>query len=98
MLRIHFLPILIKDSIKIVEELVNSFCILLLKIQDIVTEEDTESSSDYEEETSGDEDSGGGSQSGASMRPGIDLEIGATLKRVLEQDYELINNKNKVRF
>ncbi|XP_001601672.2 male-specific lethal 3 homolog isoform X1 [Nasonia vitripennis] len=64
--------------------------------EDIVTEEDTESSSDYEEESSGDEDSGGGSQSGASMRPGVDLEIGHALKRVLEQDYDLINNKNKL--
>ncbi|XP_011501045.1 PREDICTED: male-specific lethal 3 homolog [Ceratosolen solmsi marchali] len=64
--------------------------------EDIVTEEDTESSSDYEEETSGDEDSGGGSQSGASIRPGIDLEIGATLKRVLEQDHDLIVDKNKL--
>lgn len=68
----------------------------MIFFQDIVTEEDTESSSDYEEESTGDEDSGGGSQSGASMRPGIDLEIGATLKRVLEQDYDLIINKNKV--
>lgn len=43
-----------------------------------------------------DEDSGGGSQSGASMKPGVDLDIGSTLKRILEQDYDLISNKNKV--
>lgn len=47
-------------------------------------------------ETSDDENSGGGSQSGASMKPGIDLDIGSTLKRILEQDYDLITNKNKV--
>lgn len=48
------------------------------------------------DESSDDEDSGGGSQSGASMKPGIDLDIGTTLKRILEQDYDLITNKNKV--
>ncbi|XP_011141778.1 male-specific lethal 3 homolog isoform X2 [Harpegnathos saltator] len=58
------------------------------------TEEDTESSSDYMGETSDDEDSGGGSQSGASMKS-IDLDIGPTLKRFLEQDHDLIINKNK---
>ncbi|XP_076395740.1 male-specific lethal 3 isoform X4 [Megachile rotundata] len=58
------------------------------------TEEDTESSSDYVGETSDDEDSGGGSQSG--VRPGIDLDIGTTLRRILDQDYDLITNKNKL--
>lgn len=48
-------------------------------------------------ETSDDEDSGGGSQSGAS-KPGVDIDIGSTLKRILEQDYDLITNKNKVCF
>lgn len=47
-------------------------------------------------ESSDDEDSGGGSQSGASIKPGIDLDIGNTLKRILEQDHDLIINKNKV--
>ncbi|XP_012525998.1 male-specific lethal 3 homolog isoform X2 [Monomorium pharaonis] len=64
--------------------------------EEINTEEDTESSSDYMGETSDDEDSGGGSQSGASIKPGIDLEIGSTLKRILEQDYDVITNKNKL--
>lgn len=64
--------------------------------QEVNTEEDTESSSDYMDESSDDEDSGGGSQSGASMKPGIDLDIGTTLKRILEQDYDLITNKNKL--
>jgi len=64
--------------------------------QEVNTEEDTESSSDYMGETSDDEDSGGGSQSGASIKPGVDLDIGSTLKRILEQDYDLITNKNKV--
>lgn len=49
-------------------------------------------------ETSDDEDSGGGSQSGASIKPGIDIDIGSTLKRILEQDHDLITNKNKVFF
>lgn len=48
-------------------------------------------------ETSDDEDSGGGSQSGVS-KPGIDIDIGSTLKRILEQDYDLITTKNKVFF
>lgn len=71
-----------------------------------MTEEDTESSSeDYvEESTDADadadaddgEDSGGGSQSGVSMRPGVDLDIGMTLKRILEEDYNLINHHNRV--
>lgn len=65
-------------------------------MQEVNTEEDTESSSDYMGETSDDEDSGGGSQSGASMKPGVDLDIGSTLKRILEQDYDVITNKNKV--
>ncbi|XP_050460602.1 male-specific lethal 3 homolog isoform X1 [Cataglyphis hispanica] len=60
------------------------------------TEEDTESSSDYMGETSDDEDSGGGSQSGVSIKPGIDINIGSTLKRILEQDHDLITNKNKL--
>lgn len=64
--------------------------------EEVNTEEDTESSSDYMGETSDDEDSGGGSQSGASMKPGVDLDIGSTLKRILEQDYDLITNKNKL--
>ncbi|XP_071570411.1 MSL complex subunit 3 isoform X2 [Temnothorax nylanderi] len=64
--------------------------------EEVNTEEDTESSSDYMGETSDDEDSGGGSQSGASMKPGVDLDIGSTLKRILEQDYDLISNKNKL--
>ena len=63
------------------------------RIQD--TEEETESSSDYADESS-DDDSGGGSQSGASTRPGVDLDIGSTLRRILDQDYELIMHKNKV--
>lgn len=64
--------------------------------EEVNTEEDTESSSDYMGETSDDEDSGGGSQSGASVKPGVDLDIGSTLKRILEQDYDLITNKNKL--
>ncbi|XP_011647819.1 male-specific lethal 3 homolog isoform X2 [Pogonomyrmex barbatus] len=64
--------------------------------EEVNTEEDTESSSDYMGETSDDEDSGGGSQSGASMKPGVDLDIGSTLKRILELDYDLITNKNKL--
>ncbi|XP_071644801.1 MSL complex subunit 3 isoform X2 [Temnothorax longispinosus] len=64
--------------------------------EEVNTEEDTESSSDYMGETSDDEDSDGGSQSGASMKPGVDLDIGSTLKRILEQDYDLISNKNKL--
>jgi len=70
------------------------YCIY--NLQEVNTEEDTESSSDYMGETSDDEDSGGGSQSGASIKPGVDLDIGSTLKRILEQDYDLITNKNKV--
>ncbi|XP_071636379.1 E3 SUMO-protein ligase ZBED1-like isoform X2 [Temnothorax longispinosus] len=38
---------------------------------------------------------GGGSQSGASMKPGDDLATDSTLKRILEQDYDLMSNKNK---
>ncbi|XP_025992732.2 male-specific lethal 3 homolog isoform X3 [Solenopsis invicta] len=64
--------------------------------EEVNTEEDTESSSDYMGETSDDDDSGGGSQSGASVKPGVDLDIGSTLKRILEQDYDLITNKNKL--
>ncbi|XP_011335567.1 male-specific lethal 3 homolog isoform X5 [Ooceraea biroi] len=64
--------------------------------EEVNTEEDTESSSDYIDESSDDEDSCGGSQSGVSMRPGVDLDIGGTLKRILEQDYDLINHKNKL--
>ncbi|XP_033176167.1 male-specific lethal 3 homolog isoform X2 [Bombus impatiens] len=64
--------------------------------EEVITEEDTESSSDYVGETSDDEDSGGGSQSGASVKPGIDLDIGTTLRRILDQDYDLITNKNKL--
>ncbi|KAL0132593.1 hypothetical protein PUN28_000389 [Cardiocondyla obscurior] len=64
--------------------------------EEVNTEEDTESSSDYMGETSDDEDSGGGSQSGASIKPGVDLDIGSTLKRILEQDHDLITNKNKL--
>lgn len=61
-------------------------------------EEETESSvTDYEEEST-DDDSCGGSQSGASIRPGVDLDIGTTLRRILEVDSELINQKNKVTF
>ncbi|XP_032675005.1 male-specific lethal 3 homolog isoform X2 [Odontomachus brunneus] len=63
--------------------------------EEVNTEEDTESSSDYMGETSDDEDSGGGSQSGASMKS-VDLDIGPTLKRLLEQDHDLIVNKNKL--
>ena len=66
-----------------------------LSQQDAVTEEETESSSDYVDETS-DDDSCGGSQSGASIRPGVDLDIGNTLRRILEQDYDLIMHKKKV--
>lgn len=65
--------------------------------EEVITEEDTESSSDYVGETSDDEDSGGGSQSGASVKPGIDLDIGTTLRRFLDQDHDQIINKNKVR-
>ncbi|XP_017875934.1 male-specific lethal 3 homolog isoform X2 [Ceratina calcarata] len=64
--------------------------------EEIITEEDTESSSDYVGETSDDEDSGGGSQSGASVKPGIDLDIGTTLRRILDQDHDLITRKNKL--
>ncbi|XP_033333292.1 male-specific lethal 3 isoform X1 [Megalopta genalis] len=64
--------------------------------EEVITEEDTESSSDYVGETSDDEDSGGGSQSGASVKPGIDLDIGTMLRRILDQDYDLITNKNKL--
>lgn len=64
--------------------------------EEVITEEDTESSSDYVGETSDDEDSGGGSQSGASVKPGIDLDIGNTLRRILDQDHDLITNKNKL--
>ncbi|XP_006613099.1 male-specific lethal 3 homolog isoform X1 [Apis dorsata] len=64
--------------------------------EEVITEEDTESSSDYVGETSDDEDSGGGSQSGASIKPGIDLDIGTTLRRILDQDYDLITNKTKL--
>ena len=60
------------------------------------SEEESESSSDFGGASSDDEDSGGGSQSGASMKPGIDLDIGNTLRRILEQDYELITHKHKV--
>ncbi|KAK0182017.1 hypothetical protein PV327_000191 [Microctonus hyperodae] len=65
--------------------------------EEIITEEDSESSSDFDEESSEDEDSGGGGshQSGGSIKP-IDLDIGNTLKRILEQDYELINHKHKL--
>lgn len=69
---------------------------LHLSLKEVITEEDTESSSDYVGETSDDEDSGGGSQSGASVKPGIDLDIGTTLRRILDQDYDLITTKNKV--
>ncbi|KAL7296327.1 hypothetical protein TKK_0010341 [Trichogramma kaykai] len=62
--------------------------------EDIVTE-DSESSSEYGE-SSGDDESNGGSQSGASTRPGVDIDISNTLKKVLEQDYDLIHNKNKL--
>lgn len=64
--------------------------------EEVITEEESESSSDFGGASSDDEDSGGGSQSGASMRPGFDLEIGNTLRRILEQDYELITHKHKV--
>ncbi|XP_076283276.1 male-specific lethal 3 isoform X2 [Lasioglossum baleicum] len=64
--------------------------------EEVITEEDTESSSDYVGETSDDEDSGGGSQSGASVKPGIDLDIGTMLRRILDQDHDLITNKNKL--
>ncbi|KAG7205587.1 hypothetical protein KM043_007557 [Ampulex compressa] len=64
--------------------------------EEVITEEDTESSSDYVGETSDDEDSGGGSQSGASVKPGIDLDIGVPLRRILDQDHDLITNKNKL--
>ncbi|XP_034938904.1 male-specific lethal 3 homolog [Chelonus insularis] len=66
--------------------------------EEVITEEDSESSSDFGEESSEDEDSGGGGshQSGSSLRPGIDLDIGSMLRRILEQDYELINHKNKL--
>ncbi|XP_053974947.1 male-specific lethal 3 homolog isoform X2 [Hylaeus anthracinus] len=67
-----------------------------LLIKEVITEEDTESSSDYVGETSDDEDSGGGSQSGASVKPGIDLDIGTMLKRILDQDHDLITKKNKL--
>ncbi|XP_048508958.1 male-specific lethal 3 homolog isoform X2 [Athalia rosae] len=63
--------------------------------EEAATEEDTESSSEYGEESSEGDESGGGSHSGGSHRPGIDLDIGATLKRLLEQDHDLITRKNK---
>lgn len=67
--------------------------------EEVITEEDYESSSDFGEESSEEEDSGGGGshQSGSSIKPGIDLDIGSTLRRILEQDYELINHKHKVK-
>lgn len=61
-----------------------------------MTEEDTESSSEFGDDSSEGDESGGGSHSGGSHRPGIDLDIGATLKRLLEQDHDLITRKNKV--
>ncbi|XP_015595390.1 male-specific lethal 3 homolog isoform X1 [Cephus cinctus] len=64
--------------------------------EEAITEEDSESSSEYIEDTSDDDESGGGSQSGASNRPGVDLDIGATLKRILDQDFDLITQKNKL--
>ncbi|XP_043273477.1 male-specific lethal 3 homolog isoform X2 [Venturia canescens] len=64
--------------------------------EEVITEEESESSSDFGGPSSDDEDSGGGSQSGASTRPGIDLDIGNTLRRILDQDYELINHKHKL--
>ncbi|XP_014299112.1 male-specific lethal 3 homolog isoform X2 [Microplitis demolitor] len=66
--------------------------------EEVITEEDSETSSNFGEESSEDEDSGGGGshQSSGSMKPGIDLDIGSTLRRILEQDYELINHKNKL--
>ncbi|XP_058801999.1 putative male-specific lethal-3 protein-like 2 isoform X1 [Phymastichus coffea] len=59
---------------------------------DIVTE-DSESSSEFEEGSSGDEDSG---SDAGGPRHEVDIEIGNTLKRVLEQDHVLINSKNKL--
>ncbi|XP_057337681.1 male-specific lethal 3 homolog isoform X2 [Microplitis mediator] len=66
--------------------------------EEVITEEDSETSSNFGGESSEDEDSGGGGshQSSGSMKPGIDLDIGSTLRRILEQDYELINHKNKL--
>ncbi|XP_046616515.1 male-specific lethal 3 homolog isoform X1 [Neodiprion virginianus] len=64
--------------------------------EEAATEEDTESSSEYGDDSSGGDESGGGSHSGGSHRPGIDLDIGATLKRLLEQDHDLITRKNKI--
>lgn len=63
-------------------------------MQDIVTE-DSESSSEFEEGTSGEDDSESGSQAGGP-RHKVDIDIGNALKKVLELDYDLINNKNKV--
>ncbi|XP_058802000.1 male-specific lethal 3 homolog isoform X2 [Phymastichus coffea] len=60
--------------------------------EDIVTE-DSESSSEFEEGSSGDEDSG---SDAGGPRHEVDIEIGNTLKRVLEQDHVLINSKNKL--
>ncbi|KAF7410069.1 hypothetical protein HZH68_004450 [Vespula germanica] len=64
--------------------------------EEVITEEDSESSSDYVGESSDDEGSGGGSQSGASVKPGVDLDIGITLKRILDLDHDLITSKNKL--
>ncbi|XP_035738275.1 male-specific lethal 3 homolog isoform X3 [Vespa mandarinia] len=64
--------------------------------EEVITEEDSESSSDYVGESSDDEGSGGGSQSGASVKPGVDLDIGTTLKRILDLDHDLITSKNKL--
>ncbi|XP_012278892.1 male-specific lethal 3 homolog [Orussus abietinus] len=63
-----------------------------------ITEEETESSSDYTEETSDDDDSGGGSVGGQSGGTGscVDLDIGPTLRHILEQDYDLITHKKKL--
>lgn len=68
----------------------------IFQLQEVITEEDSESSSDYVGESSDDEGSGGGSQSGASVKPGVDLDIGTTLKRILDLDHDLITSKNKV--
>ncbi|XP_063976886.1 male-specific lethal 3 homolog isoform X2 [Diachasmimorpha longicaudata] len=60
--------------------------------EEVITEEDYESSSDFGEESSDDEDSGGG----GSHHSAIDIDIGSTLRRILEQDYELITHKHKL--
>ncbi|XP_011310001.1 male-specific lethal 3 homolog isoform X2 [Fopius arisanus] len=60
--------------------------------EEVITEEDYESSSDFGEESSEDEDSGGG----GSHHSAIDIDIGSTLRRILEQDYELITHKHKL--